>query len=123
MNGLIQLLRDRYQGKGNKRRSSRWPVVRAAHLEQQSECQGCGGTRSLEVHHEIPFSLAPSLELEPSNLITLCEDEKFGINCHLNLGHSGNYRAFNPNCRTDARIMRTRIEAARKQVRDAKRRK
>jgi hypothetical protein len=37
-----------------------------------------------------------SLELTPDNLITLCESKKYGITCHLFVGHRGNYRLFNP---------------------------
>jgi len=55
----------------------------------------CGGTKAVEVHHLIPFSIAPDLELDPHNLITLCERKKYGINCHLLVGHLGNYRRFN----------------------------
>ena len=37
----------------------------------------------------------PELELEPTNLITLCECLSYGINCHLLVGHLGNYRNIN----------------------------
>jgi 5-methylcytosine-specific restriction endonuclease McrA len=47
----------------------------------------------LQVHHIVPFSTAPDLELEPSNLITLCMGE---FDCHLRLGHGGSFRHYNP---------------------------
>ena len=49
-----------------------------------------------DVHHIIPRHVAPSLVLNPSNLITLCR--KYG--CHLRCGHFGNYRKYwNPDIR------------------------
>ena len=79
-----------------KKRSPQWPKVRAEHLRKCKFCMVCGGTKKLEVHHIKPFHLDPSLELEPTNLITLCEAKKRGINCHLLVGHLGNYRQENP---------------------------
>tara|TARA_R110000824_G_scaffold86938_3_gene214690 strand:- start:312 stop:515 length:204 start_codon:yes stop_codon:yes gene_type:complete len=50
----------------------------------------------LTAHHKVPFSLAPLLECDESNLVALCEAKRFGINCHLLLGHLGNWQRFNP---------------------------
>lgn len=58
------------------RRSPHWSTVRKAHLEKHPACEVCGATAKLEVHHKLPFHLHPALELEGSNLITLCEDER-----------------------------------------------
>ena len=55
------------------------------------------------MHHLVPFHEAPELELEPDNLITLCEAKKYGLNCHQLMGHLGNYRRINRRCRDDAR--------------------
>lgn len=77
------------------RRSPHWPAVRRQHLLKEGFCRYCGGTKNLEVHHIRPFHLAPTLELDPKNLITLCEC--FGSECHLKIGHLGNWRSFNPN--------------------------
>ena len=46
------------------------------------------------MHHIHPFHLHPEMELEPWNLITLCE--KRGHDCHFVFGHFHNWRAFNP---------------------------
>lgn len=55
----------------------------------------CGGKEKLEVHHIVPFHLNPRLELEPTNLITLCEAKHDGVNCHLLFGHLGNFKSVN----------------------------
>jgi hypothetical protein len=81
-------------------RSPGWPAVRDAHLRKHGTCEACGSTRALTVHHKIPFSLDPSRELDPTNLITLCEGEV--VNCHLLFGHSRDWKAFNPHVVEDA---------------------
>ena len=75
-------------------RSSRWAAVRDGFLEGK-RCSACGGTKELVAHHRIPFHVDPSLELELSNLIPLCEAGRYGLNCHLLLGHLGNWRRWN----------------------------
>ena len=44
----------------------------------------------------MPFHLDPALELDPTNLITLCMDEK---ECHLHIGHGGSFKQYNPEVR------------------------
>lgn len=75
-------------------RSPRWPWVRQSHLAQEPWCRACGGTLALEVHHIIPFHVAPELELVTSNLITLCEARP--TLCHLVRGHLHDWRKINP---------------------------
>jgi hypothetical protein len=53
----------------------------------------------LQVHHIVPFSVAPDLELEVSNLLTLCMGD---FDCHLRLGHGGSFRCYNPRVIEDA---------------------
>lgn len=62
----------------------------------------CGGRKMVEVHHKVPFHVDPARELDPANLITLCESKKGGVNCHLFLGHLGNYKHANPTVAEDA---------------------
>lgn len=57
----------------------------------------CGGISNLEVHHIVPFHITPSLELEDTNLITLCE--AIFKQCHLKQGHLGDWHKVNPNIR------------------------
>lgn len=88
------------------KRSTRWPKVREEHLKNNPACAVCGETSKVEVHHIHPFSNDPELELNPSNLITLCEVASKGIICHLLIGHCGNYRHYNPTVLQDAQYIK-----------------
>lgn len=81
-------------------RSPRWPRTRLIHLAAEPFCKFCGHTNDLEVHHISPFHLHPELELDQTNLITLCE--AVPQECHLHIGHLGNWKNFNPNVREQA---------------------
>ena len=82
-------------------RSPHWPAVEHAHLKSNPFCAACGGHEQVQVHHKKPFHLHPELELEPSNLITLCE--KPGHCCHYVHGHLLDWHAFNPEVEGDSR--------------------
>lgn len=99
----LQYLWDRIQGKAPKgaKRSSRWRQTREHVILVNKKCAVCGSTKKLEVHHVVPFHYAPDKELDLENLVVLCERKKYGINCHLLIGHLGNYRRFNPVCKID----------------------
>lgn len=101
---------DRVAGKAppGARRSSGWSKVRNAFLKGR-RCAVCGGKKSLVAHHKIPFHLAPDLELDPDNLIPLCEAKRFGINCHLLIGHVGNFARCNPIVDADVSYWHQRI--------------
>lgn len=88
-----------------KLRSRLWPKARLEHLARQPTCQVCGVSWSLEVHHILPFHQYPDLELCPSNMITLCQSKAGGVNCHLAVGHLGDYRRFNPHVVEDSEAM------------------
>ena len=92
------------------KRSSKWQTVRKHFLEQNPYCAVCESTKQLEAHHIIPFHLDPKLELDINNLITLCESKKYGINCHLLIGHLGNYKTSNQNCKVDAEVMNMKLK-------------
>lgn len=80
-------------------RNGEWPIVRKHYLEKQGSCEACGSIEHLQVHHVVPFHDDPTKELDLTNLITLC----MSLNeCHLLIGHSGSFKTFNPNVRTDA---------------------
>ena len=101
---VLKNLKDVVQGKADfgKTRSKQWPSVRKQHLKTNPTCAVCGGKTKLEVHHKVPFHENPYLELNPSNLITLCESKSFGVVCHLFVGHSGNYKKINKDVDKDA---------------------
>lgn len=73
-----------------KKRSDKWPALRRAFLKGKV-CAVCGKRKKLEAHHILPFHIDPSKELDPSNLLPLCEGNKT-INCHLRFGHFDDFR-------------------------------
>ena len=75
--------------------------VRKEHLKKASGLRSCGGRKEVEVHHIRPFHLDRALELEPTNLITLCNH----LRCHLLIGHLGSYRSWNVDVRKMAASM------------------
>ena len=113
MRDFLKHVRDRLEGKAEKgqRRSKGWRKVRQAYIEDNNVCAFCGTEKGLEVHHKIDFSLAPELELDPNNLITLCRSKgKNGMkSCHFAIGHFGNWRLINPNVDEDCMIWSERF--------------
>lgn len=101
---VIKNFKDVIQGKASlgHKRSNKWPTVRKNHLKDNPTCAVCGGTEKIEVHHIKPFHEYPELELDPDNLISLCESKSFGIVCHLFAGHLGSYKKTNPSVVEDA---------------------
>jgi 5-methylcytosine-specific restriction endonuclease McrA len=76
--------------------------VERAHLLREPACVACGHRgKHLQVHHIKPFHLHPQLELDPNNLITLCQAP--GREHHLLLGHLDAWESYNENVRHDAR--------------------
>ena len=113
INMMIKHIKDVIQGKADlgDKRSSKWASVRKKHIGENNVCAVCGGTKMLEVHHKQSFREHPELELEPSNLITLCEAKTNGANCHLLFGHLGNYRSINTNVDSDVKIWNDKIKS------------
>lgn len=89
-------------------RASEWVYVRNEFVRRHPRCEACGSMSNLNVHHIIPFHQQPDLELEPSNLITLCREH------HFRIGHDPDGKGprkpswleSNPNVRSDAANMR-----------------
>jgi 5-methylcytosine-specific restriction protein A len=94
-----------------KGRSPLWKKVRDSHLIRFPVCACCGSRRNLTVHHIWPVSWPHGhvCELIGYNLITLCESPTH--NCHLWVGHLGDWKSRNPHVRMDAARMRQRIES------------
>jgi hypothetical protein len=84
-------------------RSPLWSKTRKEHLKNNPRCAVCEGDIKINVHHIKPYHLHPELELNQDNLITLCECYSHGINCHLLIGHLGNFKNCNPNVIEDAK--------------------
>ncbi len=87
-------------------RSGKWPALEKNWLKVHPHCAACGTLDDVSVHHKRPFHLDPQLELDPMNLITLCEKHQ----CHLMVGHSGDWHAYNPHVEEDARSLARRIK-------------
>jgi len=90
-------------------RSSEWVSVRNEFVRLHPRCEACGSGYDLNVHHVEPFHLRPDLELEPSNLITLCREH------HFRIGHDPDgpwkpqkpsWSYWNPKVREHAAIIR-----------------
>ena len=89
------------------KRSAAWPAFEKKLINAHPYCSNCGiptytmpGTTlarlkaklftRLTGHHTIPFSVDPSKELDPDNILILCD----GIfirkdKCHFQVGHNG----------------------------------
>jgi|SRR5579859_4179589 len=109
LNLIKQYIHNKQKEQG-KKRSSEWPKVRKQHLEKFPKCEVCEGIFKLNVHHKLPFHLHPELELDSTNLITLCESDHNGLNCHLAIGHLGSFKSYNKNVDTDANIWNNKIK-------------
>ena len=108
---ILKRIKDAIQGKAplKTKRSSKWPAVRKNHLAKHPCCAVYGGTQKVEVHHIIPFHQDPSLELESTNLISLCEGLR-SCNHHLWFGHLGNYKKTNPDVIKDAQFWNEKLQ-------------
>jgi len=92
-------------------RASGWKKVRKAHIKAHPSCAACGRTDYLEVHHIKDYSEHPELELDPNNLITLCDK---GTKCHLTFGHLGNWSSINPEVEEDSEWFLNKVKNRRK---------
>jgi 5-methylcytosine-specific restriction protein A len=92
------------------RRSSHWEKVRddflAAHPFGPA-CAACGRTADLQVHHIKPYHEFPQLELDPNNLIVLCEIA--GLNHHYLFGHLLDWHSWNSSVVLDAALWLDKI--------------
>ena len=87
-----------YQALGTGR-SDEWPSFRRKFIKAHPRCEACGTNRLLNAHHIIPFYMNKKLELIEDNLIVLCRKH------HLQVGHLGDWKRFNPNVREDTAKM------------------
>lgn len=107
-----EAIQDRISGKAPKgaKRNPGWTKFRKTHLNQFPDCYVCGAVTKLQVHHIVPFHVAPDLELNPENVLTLCTGGKHkGLNCHLIFGHHGNYKKVNIDCLDEAVYWRGKL--------------
>jgi hypothetical protein len=81
-------------------RSSHWPAVEKAFRKVHPQCVACivKSVTRIQIHHRFPFNYCialgrPDLELDPRNLITLCEWKSPSPNHHLLLGHLDSFQS------------------------------
>lgn len=86
-------------------RSPEWPEVRKQHIKNNPHCAACGRKDSPEVHHIEPVHVNPERELDPSNLITLCD--KY---CHFALGHLMDYKSWNKDIVNDSQVYFSKVK-------------
>ena len=86
-------------------RSPEWPRLRKDWLRAYPTCAACGTRKKLEVHHVRPVHVAPALELDWTNLMTLCRT------CHLVFGHTYLWAAWNPSAVADAAWWLTKVRS------------
>lgn len=86
-------------------RSPKWQSVRKQHLEDYPKCIICGRSKKLEVHHIKPVHLFPELELERTNLVTLCADP-----CHFVFGHLFDFKSWNKDLIDDSEKYSSKIK-------------
>jgi hypothetical protein len=90
-------------------RSPEWSKIEKSFVLRFPNCAACKITQShVQVHHVFPFHYCiilgrPDLELDPRNLITLCETTHLcpSDNHHLLLGHFDDFKSANLNVRQD----------------------
>jgi 5-methylcytosine-specific restriction protein A len=73
-------------------RDPRWKPFRNNYLVNK-RCAICDSTENLELHHKKSFHDHPELELDPGNVVALCENPS--RNCHFVFGHLMNWRLVN----------------------------
>lgn len=92
--GVIQKVSDWLRGSHTfgVPRNPRWAKTSRAYLRGKS-CAACGRKTKLVIHHKVPVHVDNTLEMMVSNWLVLC----FGATaCHLGIGHSGDFKSWNP---------------------------
>jgi hypothetical protein len=87
-------------------RSPQWRTVRNRYIKDHPACEACGSTEDLNVHHILPFSTHPELELVESNLISLCRSHHLSVGHVCEDGRRNWGECSNPNVRRDAARIR-----------------
>ena len=100
-------------------RSGHWPTVEKKFRAVHPQCVCCivKSVKHIQIHHRFPFHYAialgrPDLELDPRNLITLCEwPSHTSPDHHLLIGHLENFQSSNTDVASDAMLFRGMSEA------------
>jgi hypothetical protein len=103
---LVKLIEDAIEENeaGELGRSPQWPALEKRFKHDHPACACCGEATQV-IHHVVPFHVDPSKELDPTNLIAVCN------RCHLLICHLGNFRSWNVNVRSDAARLLAEIKS------------
>lgn len=75
-------------------RSPQWSSFKIEFAKTHPKiCAICGTTKGCQLHHKTPFSRDLSRELDPTNLVWLCEQGEHS--CHLIFGHLYSFFSYN----------------------------
>ena len=88
-----------------------WAKLAKVHLRVYPACQVCGRRTNVVPHHKLPVSFRPDLELDPDNLVTLCNGHRSFGGCHQWVGHLGDPHSYNPDVMPDIDIWREKMAA------------
>ena len=89
-------------------RAPEWDDVEKEFLRENPACAACGGTYNVRAHHILPYHLCPEKELDPENLLPLCEASV--RMCHYRIGHGFDWAAYYPDVRAMAAAELARIQ-------------
>ena len=82
-------------------RSTKWPKFKKEFAKTHpAVCAVCGGKKGINLHHLKPFHVFPELELDPDNVILLCNEKRH----HIEVGHLGDFQSINPTGRADIEL-------------------
>ena len=84
-------------------RSPIWYKIAKDFVRTHPKCEMCMTNTDLNVHHIQPFHLNPLLELDTTNLMTLCRHD------HFLWGHFGKWASFNKDVKKDISDYRSRV--------------
>lgn len=87
-------------------RSPKWSSIRKQHIKNNPCCAACGKCNKVEVHHIEPVHINEDRELDPINLITLCDNP-----CHIVFGHLMNYKSWNSSVVDDCKSYKSKIDS------------
>lgn len=80
-----------------------WRKLSNDWMAKYPRCELCGSEEGCVPHHVLPVHKYPDLELDRSNLITLCPPH------HLTFGHLNSWRSWNVTVIEDVRTMKRKI--------------
>ena len=95
--------------KPKTKRSPKWAALEKKLLAAHPYCAVCGHRirKQLRGHHIIPVHVDPARELDPANVVILCQGDT--VNCHLLFGHLLNWDSWNEYVAKDAAAWNTAI--------------